>query len=408
VRRTGHHLRALGLVSGLAVLLTAPGARADEGVRLEPVTYTLFTPGRGVALERTLRAARPIGRYEILVDDKTWQTFRPDTPRLVEELRTTIELPAPGTYRVGIRVFGTDGTLVGQTELTAVRERRDAEVFAVVVGVNEVGAAAPRLRFAERDARAVAAALEKAGVRSDNLRLLAGPDATPDRLDNAFQRLSLATQPGDTLIFYFSVPSDHGGAEGGRQKASFRRGPGTLLLKAGPGEGTSRLPVLDLAWISQVLGAARSVLVLDTCLSGDFRDFAPVAKREVLVLWSGCAPESDAHQGGIFTHHLLARFPERADFGDVRRWWPEVRDAVRTEAAALGRREPFLVTGPTFVPVPEQELGSPVLGEGERPRLPPDAKAPVPSARTPRLAGESSRSAAGAPTPVDAAGQRPR
>ena len=171
------------------------------------------------------------------------------------------------------------------------------------------------------------------------------------------------------------------------------------------GEGTSRLPVLDLAWISQVLGAARSVLVLDTCLSGDFRDFAPVAKREVLVLWSGCAPESDAYQGGIFTHHLLARFPARADFGDVRKWWREVRDAVRAEVA-LGRRAPLLLTGPTFVTAPEQEMGSPVLGEGERPKLPSGAKAPPPPAGPPRSTGDAS--VAGAPAPVDAAGQRPR
>jgi len=390
---------------GVALLLAAPGVRADEGVRLEPVTYTLFTPGRGVALERTLHSVRPIGRYEVLVNDKTKQTFKPDTPRDVEELRTTIDLPVPGTYRVGIRVFGTDGTLVGLTELTAVRERREAEVFAVVVGVNEVSAAAPRLRFAEDDARAVAAALGRAGVRSDNLRLLAGPDATPDRFDDAFQRLSLATQPGDTLIFYFSGPSAFGGAEGGRQKASFRRGPGTLLLKARPDRGAGRLPVLDVAWISQVLGLARAVLVLDTCLGGDFRDLAAVAKREVLVLWSGCAPESDAYQGGIFTHHLLARFPARADFGDVRKWWREVRDAVRAEVA-LGRRAPLLLTGPTFVTAPEQEMGSPVLGEGERPKLPSGAKAPPPPAGPPRSTGDAS--VAGAPAPVDAAGQRPR
>ncbi|HKP11075.1 MAG TPA: caspase family protein, partial [Blastocatellia bacterium] len=82
-----------------------------------------------------------------------------------------------------------------------------AKTFAVVIGVSKYAklGGGQQLQFADRDALLIAESLKKAGVSADNLRVLAGQEATSAAIKSAIGNwLAHAAGADDTVVIFFS------------------------------------------------------------------------------------------------------------------------------------------------------------------------------------------------------------
>lgn len=185
----------------------------------------------------------------------------------------------------------------------------DGRRLALVVGENRGLVSEETLRFAERDAARMQAALtEVGGFRAEDVELIAG--ATAESLGAAITKLEARLQgaPVERLFVYVS---SHSG-DGALHLA------GTNFPLSGLVEFLKRAPV-------QV-----GVLVVDACQSGRVTRLkgvrpssSPMPKLEatgvegrVLISASGAdeyAQESDALGGSYFTHYLVAGMRGAAD-----------------------------------------------------------------------------------------------
>ncbi|TNE48449.1 MAG: tetratricopeptide repeat protein, partial [Bacteroidetes bacterium] len=195
---------------------------------------------------------------------------------------------------------------------------------AVIIGISDYqDPRIPDLRFAHRDAEALAAYLRSpagGSVPEDNLRVLINEDATEARIGNALYWLLEETKEGDQVIFYFS---GHGDVE---RKISSK--PGFLLgwnANAGVYLAGGTLKVRDLQEIITTLSQeqnARVLVITDACragkLAGDEEGGiqitgASLAKKfanEIKIL--SCQPDELSVEGeqwgggrGVFSYHLI-------------------------------------------------------------------------------------------------------
>jgi hypothetical protein len=178
--------------------------------------------------------------------------------------------------------------------------------YAIVVGSNAGGPGQAELRYAEDDARRVAALLsELGGYPSDGIDIVVHP--TPDVLRERLAKLSqkvaadLAAGRQARLLFYYS---GHARAE-------------ALDL------GNQEMPLAELRTRLFSVPAQLTVVVLDACQSGAFSrikgaapaaDFSYNSKNQldatgiaVLASSSGSelSQESEQLRSSYFTHHLL-------------------------------------------------------------------------------------------------------
>jgi hypothetical protein len=190
--------------------------------------------------------------------------------------------------------------------------------FAIIVGSNHGGAARTELRFAQRDARAVAAVLEQLGGvdHRDRILLL---EPSPEQLQIAFSQLQtqarLSRERGQRteLLFYYSGHSDEEGLMLGEERVNYRQ------LRDG------------LASV----GASVHVGVLDSCASGALTRLKGGERRAPFLLDKSNAvqghafltsasadegaQESDRVGASFFTHYLVSGLRGAADFsGDGR------------------------------------------------------------------------------------------
>lgn len=181
--------------------------------------------------------------------------------------------------------------------------------FAVIAGNNIGLASAEPLKYAERDARRMAALLsEIGGVRSGDLALLegAGPDDLRRALDDVAARAQGAN--GDTIfVFYYSGHADSG------------------WLRMG-GRGIS---VSELRKRLELMPAKVRIAIVDACQSGEitrskggkvvspFIDERPVDVEGLVILTSASAAEpaqeSDVLRSSFFSHHLMSGLRGPAD-----------------------------------------------------------------------------------------------
>lgn len=188
----------------------------------------------------------------------------------------------------------------------AAAQADDVVPHAIVVGSNAGGPGQDDLRYAERDARRVAAVLrELGGYPAGNVRTVLAP--TPARLDAALDEVAAAVQADQaagrrSLVFFYY--SGHARASG-------------LVL------GEHEVALADLRAKITALPATVTIVVLDACQSGAFTrvkgaepaaDFSFNARAGLdatgfAVMASSSeselSQESDFLEGSYFTHHLL-------------------------------------------------------------------------------------------------------
>ncbi len=191
------------------------------------------------------------------------------------------------------------------------RESFASEVvrFAIVAGNNQGLSRSDPLKYAERDAKRMAALLsEIGGVREENLILLEGGD--PGDLRGAFDELAeeLRKAGGDSVfLFYYSGHADSG---------YLRMGGRGISL----GEIRRRL---------ELLPAKVRVAIVDACQSGEitrakggkvispFMDERPVNVKGLVIITSAGATEpaqeSEILQSSFFSHHLMSGLRGAAD-----------------------------------------------------------------------------------------------
>jgi len=97
--------------------------------------------------------------------------------------------------------------LVAALVITASAGQQPSKTWVVAVGISKYQKlpGGQQLQFADRDAALFAESMQKRGVGSYNLRLLAGPDATVAAIKSALGTwLARSVSESDTVIFYFS------------------------------------------------------------------------------------------------------------------------------------------------------------------------------------------------------------
>ena len=188
--------------------------------------------------------------------------------------------------------------------------------FAIVIGVNEGVRGEEQLLYAERDAVRVADVLTRlGGVASEDMVLMRGADAAALRRAIASLSVRIARRRAEDASVQpvvFLYYSGHAGA-------------GQLHMR-----GTS-VPFTSLEKLRDALGAAVTVVVVDSCFSGgltrvkggqgakpfEFDVDDQLESRGIAILTSSAsgedAQESDRLRGGVFTHHLLTGLIGAAD-----------------------------------------------------------------------------------------------
>ncbi len=190
--------------------------------------------------------------------------------------------------------------------------------FALIVGANNGGRERTVLRYAQRDARTVAAVLEQlGGVESTDRTLLLEP--TPAQLAGALARLKGAAQAAresgqrTELLFYYSGHSDERGLLLAEERVLYREVRDGLVS----------------------VGAAVHVGMLDSCSSGALTRLKGGMRRAPFLLDNSNAvqghafltsssadegaQESDRVRASFFTHYLVSGLRGAADFsGDGR------------------------------------------------------------------------------------------
>lgn len=209
-------------------------------------------------------------------------------------------------------------SLTSLRSLAAAQDAQSTRRFALLVGANQGGKGRAVLRYAQRDARAVAEVLEQLGgvERKDRVLLL---EPSPQQLLLALSQfepeLKRARENGQRteLLFYYSGHSDEQG----------------LLL------GEERVTYRDLRAALASVSASVHVGVLDSCASGALTRLKGGERRAPFLLDHSNAvqghafltsasadegaQESDRVGASYFTHYLVSGLRGAADFsGDGR------------------------------------------------------------------------------------------
>ena len=192
------------------------------------------------------------------------------------------------------------------------------QTYAIIVGISDYKHLSDKtgdLRFADRDARQVAAFLRSkigGSVPVSHVRFLTNHQATRSGIQQALALFRRA-KPGDRVLFYFS---GHGLAD------SF------VPYDARPGDPRSLLTHRDVKSAFRRSAASTKLCIADACLSGSMtqtRQPAPVPARSSPVADNGnvamllasratqYAVESRRLTGGAFTHYLLLGLNGQAD-----------------------------------------------------------------------------------------------
>jgi hypothetical protein len=264
-------------------------------------------------------------------------------------------------------LWGAAPAAAGPAGAASAPTAADPAAFALVVGSNAGGAAQPPLRYAESDARHVAALLrELGGYRPDHVQLALQP--TRAQLYAALDALTAraVTEAGagrrPRVFFYYS----------GHARSS------ALNL------GHEDVPLAELRERLIGLSDGLTIVVLDACQSGSFSrvkgaepsaDFsynslARLSATGVAVLASSSASElsqeSDRLGSGYFTHHLLVGLRGAGDAsGDGK--------VSLDEAYRYAYHQTLLATAATRVGAQHVSLEVDLRGKGEVPITTPAA-----------------------------------
>jgi hypothetical protein len=200
------------------------------------------------------------------------------------------------------------------------------EKYALIVGIGTFqDESIPRLRFAAKDARDVAAALQDpihGHFRPENVTLLTDKSATREAILNALQTLFTKAHEDDLVVIYVS---SHGSA---RQQDQGLGGSGYIVTydSAQKKIWNNAIEYENFAQKTSLIKARRKVTFLDTCYSGQASGGAKSLELEEIgvddrtakmflsnegsfVITSSNSTEqsweSEAMHNSYFTHYLI-------------------------------------------------------------------------------------------------------
>jgi hypothetical protein len=233
---------------------------------------------------------------------------------------------------------------VGHAQHTFDVERPAGTIYVAVIGIDQYEQrSVPSLKYAEKDAHAVAAYFrDRLGVPNENVFALVGRQATAKNIKRLLGvTLRRKAGPHDQVVIYFA---GHGVAEA--DPALTDPDPTEKYLLPVDGEVdalyATAIPMRELDLLAHRLSSERVVMLLDTCFSGaaaaggrartvaeplkgrrsarlDDRFLSRMAQSRGKVILTASSvnelsQEIDALQHGAFTYSLLEGLDGRADF----------------------------------------------------------------------------------------------
>ena len=228
--------------------------------------------------------------------------------------RIETALAEDGEYRVLVTSYRPDETGRYRLEVrpSAGTARQAAvgggnRVYAIFVGVSNYGGRLNVLENTDDDAVNLARELRSAGVLNPASVVLTNAQATRASVEAAFRRVAAQAGPEDTFLFFFSGHGDRV-ESAGRAEADGRAE--TIELRDGA------LRDDELARLFGTVRARLSVVALDSCFSGGFRELTE--RPNVMGLFSSeedltSRVASNYHAGGYLAHFLQAGVRGEAD-----------------------------------------------------------------------------------------------
>jgi hypothetical protein len=196
---------------------------------------------------------------------------------------------------------------------------RPADVFAVVIGIDDYPGGKADLRSAVADADDMVAALARHGVPSSNIVALRDGQATASTIEMAASWLAAAAGPGTTAVFFYA---------GHVRKLAFS----TEAVLAADGQTVTDV---RLGALFAPMAARHAWFVLASCYGGGFTELLSAGR----VLTAAADADSLAYETDEFGRSYLGEYLVRRTLllGTTA---PTVQDAVAAAQSALRREQP--------------------------------------------------------------------
>jgi hypothetical protein len=359
---------------------STPPPETDLTERLPPVV-TVLEPATGATVRETPVKVRinvrspsgaPVSAVRVRIDGRPLTArgdvvYQPDRGSAARDFHREIEIPVPQRDCTVEILAEADGAVSEPARLhlrwAAPEPERTRELYVLAVGVSEYQNPAYRLRYAARDARDVAEAVERLGRRTyDGVhrRVLADGGALRDSLLDGLDWLRESATADDVVVIFLA---GHG----------INDGEYFFLPHDADSERRYRTQVPDSLLRSSLRSLpGRVVLFLDTCRAGSLGGTEDELRRRLdvtsvvnaltrshtgLVVFSAAAgqqlsQESPAWKNGAFTEALLAGLDGAADLNGNGELTPSELDGF------LSTRVPELTDG-AQVPVMAKPGGVP-------------------------------------------------
>lgn len=230
-------------------------------------------------------------------------------------------------------ILFAQGSFAGEA---TVPEPVDGRRIALLIGIDEYAdPTLPSLQFASKDARELGAALlDPTRGDFDSVQVLRPRERTSSGVLLALQRWKQMLRPGDTALLYFSGHGMRWVDERGRSRLFLAA---SNTLRQDP--LNTAVPVEALQDFLATLPAARRVLIVDACFTGDGKveeANAGAAARAFLdeklplqikssdkeaqlysTTYGRPALESKSMQNGVYTGNLIAALGDQFDAADM-------------------------------------------------------------------------------------------
>jgi WD40 repeat protein len=343
----------LGLATGLdgsqkvspRDVASLAAAQLHPAVEIDP-----SAAARGELQVRLTDRGGGFGRVVVLVNGKEFWEIPPDalprgpdpkTRRLVKDLSRDARVEPGKPNRVEVQAYNADGKLRSRGSEAyflgpGPADDRPPELWAVAVGVSQYANPALALRYAAKDARNFARAVELAGLRlfaedgrhpgRVHLSVLTTLEEVPDRRPtkaNVARELAAVrdkARPGDVVVVYLS---GHGVSrpEGDHEQYYFlTTSAGSADLSDAAVRERDGVSGRELAELMKACPARKQALVLDTCAAGQAamlvgiqraafgerrRALERVKDRTGTFILAGCAADAVSYEAGRYGQGVL-------------------------------------------------------------------------------------------------------
>lgn len=299
-----------GLLKSFAAASSSAKPATVAGLQISPPLVTFQAPASGAEIAQRIAEVRirvqdqggGAGEPRLFVNGKAV----PQTIRREGDIYCLQAPLQPGMNELRCTALDKSGAVESRgdklTVNCSVLAARKPRLMVIAVGVNQAGNA-PKLSFAENDAKSLSEKLQSPLFDSSEVRLLVGEKARADSIRQSFQELGKEAQAQDTLVLFLA---GHGSLDS----------TGYHFLMA-PGQAPLDGPTL--AGLLREFPAQKQLVILDTCHAGAASDeiaaaFAVnqqrMARGSGVYLLAACRSDQSALelprlQHGLLTYSLL-------------------------------------------------------------------------------------------------------